>query len=143
MTPKKGLFKKNQKIEVESEENDDIEAVSEEEYEGELALDVYQDKNAVYIKSTMAGVKPEDIDISINGDMLTIKGSRQQQEEIKEDDYFYQECYWGSFSRSVILPVEVEVDKVNATLKDGILTVKLPKSKKAKAKKISVKMASD
>ena len=141
---KKGLFKKDQKIEVEAEdENDTDTTTDEEEYEGELALDVYQDKNAVFVKSTMAGVKPEDIDIAINGDMLTIKGSRRQHEEIKDEDYFYQECYWGSFSRSVILPVEVEVDKVSATLKDGILTVKLPKSKKAKAKKISVRMVSE
>lgn len=139
MTKKKGIFGKN---EEEPRKEDEIEVMAdeEEEYEGELALDVYQDKNNVYVKSTMAGVKPEDIDIALNGDMLTVKGSRKLEEEIREEDYFYQECYWGAFSRSVILPVEVEIDKVNAKLKDGILTIKLPKSKKNRAKKISVKM---
>lgn len=111
----------------------------EDDYEGQLTLDVYQDEDNIVIKSTIAGVIPEDLDISINNDMLTIKGKRQQQTEIKEDDYFYQECYWGAFSRSVILPMEVETDKIDAALKDGILTIKLPKSRKAKARKIEVR----
>jgi len=111
----------------------------EDEYEGQLTLDVYQDEDNIVIKSTIAGVRPEDLDISINNDMLTIKGKRQKEMEVKEDDYFYQECYWGSFSRSVILPMEVEADKIDAILKDGILTIKLPKSRKAKARKIEVR----
>ncbi len=111
----------------------------EDEYEGQLTLDVYQDEDNIVIKSTIAGVSPEDLDISINNDMLTIKGKRQKQTEVKEDDYFYQECYWGSFSRSVILPMEVETDQIDAMLKDGILTIKLPKSRKAKARKIEVR----
>lgn len=111
----------------------------EDDFEGQLTLDVYQDEDNIIIKSTIAGVSPQDLDISINNDMLTIKGKRQQQAEVKEDDYFYQECYWGSFSRSVILPMEVETDKIDAALKDGILTIKLPKSRKAKARKIEVR----
>jgi len=97
------------------------------EDEGELLLDVYQDDKNIYVKSTIAGVKPEDLEISINNDMLTIRGQRTQADEVKEKDYFYQECYWGSFSRSLILPVEVKTDKVSATLKDGVLTITLPK----------------
>lgn len=144
VSKKKSLFKKDDDMELEEGKSVEVNAEgNDDEYEGELALDVYQDKNAVFVKSTMAGVKPEDIDIAINGDMLTIKGSRKNTETIKEEDYFYQECYWGSFSRSVILPVEVEVDKVSAALKDGILTVKLPKSRKAKAKKIMVKAVTE
>ncbi len=113
---------------------------SQEETEGQLTLDVFQDPDNIVIKSTIAGVRPEDLDISINNDMLTIKGERRKEETVKEDDYFYQECYWGAFSRSVILPMEVEADKIEATLKDGVLTVKLPKSRKAKARKIQVKI---
>ncbi len=112
----------------------------EEDFEGQLTLDVYQDEENIVIKSTIAGVNPKDLDISINNDMLIVKGERKKEHEVKEDDYFYQECYWGAFSRSVILPMEVETDKIDATLKDGILTVKLPKSKRAKARKIEVKI---
>ncbi|MCB9803054.1 Hsp20/alpha crystallin family protein [Candidatus Nomurabacteria bacterium] len=117
----------------------ELEAMEEEiDEEGQLTVDVYQDKNNVIIKSTVAGVEPEDIDISIDNDMITIRGSREKDRTVKEDDYFYQECYWGSFSRSIILPVEVEADKVDAAMKNGILTITLPKAKK-KEKEIKVK----
>lgn len=109
------------------------------ESEGQLTIDVYQTPNEIVIKSTIAGVKPEDIDISITNDMITIKGRRQKDEEVKEEDYYYQECYWGPFSRSVILPVDVEVDKTDASMKNGILTIRLPKVEKVKTKKISIK----
>jgi HSP20 family protein len=98
--------------------------------EGQLLLDVYQDEQNLYIKSTIAGVKPEDLEISINNDLLTIRGSRQGQNETGEIDYFYRECYWGSFSRSIILPVEVKHDKISAVLKNGVLTITLPKIEK-------------
>ena len=75
------------------------------ESEGQLTIDVYQTPNEIVIKSTIAGVKPEDIDISMTNDMITIKGNRKKDEEAKEEDYYYQECYWGPFSRSIILPV--------------------------------------
>jgi len=109
------------------------------ESEGQLTIDVYQTPNEIVIKSTIAGVKPEDIDISITNDMITIKGRRQKDEEVKEEDYYYQECYWGPFSRSVILPVDVEVDKADASMKNGILTIRLPKVEKVKTKKIIIK----
>jgi len=108
------------------------------EYEGQLTIDMYQTKDNVIIKSTIAGVKPEDIDVTIANDMVTIRGERKKDFEASSEDYFYQECYWGSFSRSVVLPVDVDIDNVSADLKDGILTVVLPKAAKAKAKKIRV-----
>ena len=108
------------------------------EYEGQLTIDMYQTKDNVIIKSTIAGVKPEDIDVTIANDMVTIRGERKRDFEASSEDYFYQECYWGSFSRSVVLPVDVDIDNVAADLKDGILTVILPKAAKAKAKKIKV-----
>ena len=109
------------------------------EYEGELNIDMYQTKDNVIIKSTIAGVKSEDLDITIANDMLTIRGERKREEKIEQEDYFYQECYWGGFSRSVILPIDVDTESIEADLKDGILTVILPKAAKAKTKKIRVK----
>jgi len=117
----------------------DKEGWMEENYEGQLSVDVYQTKDSIIIKSTVAGVKPEDIDVSIENDMLTIRGQRKMEEKIIEENYFYQECYWGGFSRSIILPIEVETGKINASLKDGVLTVTLPKAKKSKGISIKVK----
>lgn len=110
-----------------------------ENYEGQLSVDVYQTPDTIVIKSTIAGVKPEDVDVSIENDMLTIRGQRKFEEDVAEEDYFYQECYWGGFSRSIILPVEVVTDKIDAALKDGVLTVILPKAKKSKGISIKVK----
>lgn len=106
--------------------------------EGQLSIDVYQTPQEIVIRSTIAGVKPEDIDVSINDDMVTIRGERKKDVEVSSEDYFYQECYWGKFSRSVILPQEIEVNKVKAEIQDGILTVRLPKSTKTKSRKIQV-----
>lgn len=107
--------------------------------EGQLAIDVYQRPDAIVVRSTIAGVKPEDIDIALNNDMLTIRGTRRMSDVINEDDYFYQECYWGSFSRSIILPVEVKADQIDATIENGVLTVTLPKAQSAKQIAVKVK----
>jgi HSP20 family protein len=107
--------------------------------EGQLTIDVYQTDNDIIIKSTIAGVKPEDLEVSINNDMVTIKGERKTEEEIDDENYYYQECYWGSFSRSVVLPVDVLPDKSEASLKNGILTIKLPKAATNQIKKIQVR----
>jgi HSP20 family protein len=109
------------------------------DYEGQLNIDMYQTKDNVIIKSTIAGVRPEDMDITVANDMVTIKGARKREETVSEDDYFYQECYWGNFSRSVIVPVDIDSEHIEADLKDGILTVVVPKAAKAKTKKIKVK----
>lgn len=109
------------------------------DYEGALNIDMYQTKDNVIIKSTIAGVRPDDIDITVANDMVTISGSRKREERISDDDYFYQECYWGGFSRSVIVPVDIDSEHIEADLKDGILTVVVPKAAKAKTKKVKVK----
>jgi len=113
---------------IESETNK--EWLDGEDYSGQLAVDVYQTKDEVIIKSTIAGVKPEDIDVSINNDMITIRGKREKDYEVRDEDYFYRECYWGGFSRSIILPCEVKVDKIKASIKNGVLAVILPKDNK-------------
>lgn len=107
--------------------------------EGQLSVDVYSTNKEIVIKSTIAGVQVEDIDISINNDMLTIRGERQEEVEDKLEDYYYQECYWGSFSRSIILPLEVDSNKVAASLKNGVLTIRLPKIRKTKNVSVKVK----
>ncbi len=107
--------------------------------EGQLTIDVYQTENDIVIKSTIAGVKPEDLDVSINNDMVTIKGERSNEEVVDHSNYYYQECYWGSFSRSVLLPVDVIPEKADASLKNGILTIRLPKADTTKTKKIQVR----
>ncbi|HPN96878.1 MAG TPA: Hsp20/alpha crystallin family protein [Candidatus Moranbacteria bacterium] len=107
--------------------------------EGQLTIDVYQTDNDIVIKSTIAGVKPEDLDVSINNDMITIRGERKQDEVVSAENYYYQECYWGSFSRSVILPIDVIPDKIEASMKNGILTIRMPKADNTRTKKIQVR----
>lgn len=106
--------------------------------EGQLAVDVYQTPDDVIIISTIAGVKPEDVDITVSGDMVTIRGERSQEEEVETDNYFHRECYWGKFSRSVILPMAVEADKIQANFKNGVLKIVLPKSPEAKMSKVKI-----
>lgn len=96
------------------------------EDEGQLALDVFRRDDFLVLRSPMAGVKPEDIDVAVNGDLLTIRGSRQHEEEVNEDDWFHHECYWGSFSRTLILPMDVHSEKADASLRDGILEIRIP-----------------
>jgi len=107
--------------------------------EGELMIDVYQTENDIVIKSTIAGASSKDIEVSITNDMITIRGTRQRDETVPQEKYYYQELYWGPFSRSIILPVDVNADKAKASIKDGILTVRLPKIEKLKTKTIQVK----
>lgn len=104
----------------------------------QLLLDVYQTDTDIVIKSLLPGVRVSDIDISIVNDILTIKGTRGKDEEIKEQDYYYRECSWGSFSRSVILPSSVKTEQIKASLKSGILTIRLPKALASAAQKISI-----
>lgn len=108
------------------------------EEDGQLAIDVYQDDDYIVIKSIIGGIRPEDLDLSVTSDMVTIKGTRQRSEEVKEENYYYQECFWGSFSRSVILPCDIKTDQVEASMKNGILTIRLPKVEKNSATKIQV-----
>lgn len=95
--------------------------------EGQLAVDVAQNDKELVIMATIAGARPEDISINIFNDLLTIRGKRHHEQELKQDDYFYRECFWGSFSRTIVLPVDVLADSARATLKNGVLTVRIPK----------------
>lgn len=108
------------------------------DFEGQLAVDVFQTPYAIVIKAAVAGVNPEDLDISIHNDMLTIRGKREMEEEINEQDYFYKECFWGGFSRSIILPTDVLVDKIQANFKNGVLTIILPKAEDKKRIDINI-----
>lgn len=110
------------------------------ESEGQLTIDVYQTADEIVIESPLAGVEPDNVDISITSESVTIKGKRERSERVKEEDYFYQECYWGKFSRSVILPQEIDSEKSYASIKNGVLTVHLPKLIRTKAKKLKVKI---
>lgn len=109
------------------------------EEEGQLAVDIYQTDDAVVVKSTIAGARSKDIDISLVDDMLTIRGTRELDDEVASDAYLFRECYWGKFSRSIIMPIEVRGDKVAASLHNGVLTVILPKAKKSKHTTIRIK----
>jgi HSP20 family protein len=107
------------------------------ESDGKLTVDVYQTDSDLIIQSAVAGVDLENLDISIDKDLIIIKGKRERPEREKRD-YFYKECYWGSFSRKIILPVKVQKDEIKATLRKGILTIKLPKKEGGEKKKIVV-----
>lgn len=112
---------------------------NDEAYEGQLSVDVFQTPKNLVIKSAIAGIKPEDIDISLHNDTITVKGVRKFCEDIQEEDYFCRECYWGGFSRSIILPVDVKSDQIKAEIENGILTITLPKANKPKVRAIKVK----
>jgi HSP20 family protein len=107
--------------------------------EGQLAVDVYQTKNAVVVKAPVAGVDPEMLDIDVTNESVAIRGERYDEKEVDQEGYHFQECYWGSFARQVMLPVECDADKAEATFKNGILTIRIPKLQKTKSKKLKVK----
>jgi len=107
--------------------------------EGVIPLDIYQTDDAFVVKGTLAGVKPEDVDISISGDTLTIRGETREDKETKEEDYILREHRYGSFSRTVNLPGVVNTDKAEANFEDGVLTLTIPKSEEKKPKQIKVK----
>ena len=111
---------------------------SEGEPEGKLTVDVYQTPNDIVVESAIAGVKPDDIDVHATTDSITIRGSRAREKAVKDEDYLYQECYWGRFARTVILPQEVDPDAASVSFKNGILTVKLPKANRKKTKKLKI-----
>ena len=106
--------------------------------EGQLLLDIYKDGDAMIVIAAVAGVKPEDLEISVSHDLLTIRGKRQHEEQIDWHNYYYQECYWGTFSRSVVLPFEVRAEGAKATLKNGVLKVVLPRAFRPKVQKIKI-----
>lgn len=129
--------------EVETDQEYSDETTSEvpaaEEQEGQLTVDVFQDDESIIIQSTIAGVAPDDLDVSITNDMVTIRGERRRAYNVDPEDYFYQECYWGAFSRSIILPVEIDADRAEAKIKNGIMTIRIPKANAAVTRKLKVR----
>jgi HSP20 family protein len=106
--------------------------------EGQLAVDVYQKDNELVIVSPISGVTMNDIEILVHGDMLIIRGKRLPPENPKITDYLYRECYWGPFSKTIILPRDVDVENIRANLKDGILMIRIPKLREGSIKKIEL-----
>ncbi len=100
---------------------------------------MYQTDDAIVVESTVAGAKKEDLDIYVTPDSVTIKGKRERQNKVGDEDYFYQECYWGKFARSVILPQEVDPEKATSVFKNGVLVIKLPKVRRDQTRKLKVR----
>jgi|SRR3989338_7558375 len=95
--------------------------------DGHLTVDVFKNGNDIVIQSTIAGANPDNIDISITKDMVTIRGSRSTEDKIKTSDFYHRELYWGSFSRSILLPADIDPDRSKASMKNGVLTIRLPR----------------
>lgn len=135
----------NDEIEEEEDEKEEAEeskekSFSDDESDGQLAVDVYQTNSDIIIKTMVAGIRPEDLDISITRDMVTIKGSREDStSNISDEDYFHRELFWGSFSRVILLPQEVEIEESEANERHGLLVIKLPKINKNRQTKLRVK----
>ncbi len=106
---------------------------------GQLPVDVHQTQNDIVIRAFVAGVAPTELNISISRDMVQIEGSRMEREQVSEPDYFVRELFWGAFSRTIMLPEEVDVEASTASAKDGLLTLILPKLDKAKQTKLKVR----
>lgn len=149
VTQEKPKAKKKSKVEV--EKNPETKSESKKESkpqkleqddsskeEGQLAIDVYETDDEIVLQSTIGGIKAENLDVSIEDDMVTIRGSRENKIEKEGKKYFYQECYWGSFMRKLILPEEVDPSRSKAVIKEGILTLSMPKIHRKTKKKITV-----
>jgi len=106
---------------------------------GELPVDMYHTSEKIVIRALIAGVNPENLDIAITRDMVTIKGHREEDREAPEEDYYHHELYWGGFSRTLLLPEEVVIDEAEAKEKHGMLTIVLPKLDKARSARLKVK----
>lgn len=107
--------------------------------EGELPVDMYQTNDAIIIKALVAGVSPNDLDISITRDMVTIRGVREEYQETNDDNYYHRELFWGSFSRTLLLPEEVVIDEAEAQERHGLLEIRLPKLDKHRSTQLKVK----
>lgn len=109
------------------------------EMEGQLPVDVHQTGSDIIIRAFVAGVRPDELNISISRDRVEIEGSRMEREQVSGPDYFTRELFWGSFTRAIMLPQEVDVEASSASAKDGLLTIILPKLDKARQTKLRVK----
>lgn len=114
-------------------------SLPQQEEEAQLTVDMHQTPDSIIIEAMIAGVKPEDLDVSITQDMVTINGKRSRQTTVHEDNYYYQELYWGGFSRSILLPQEIDSEEAEATMKNGLLTIRMPKLDKTRVQKLRIK----
>ena len=124
-------------VEVSSQQDEEETKEKWFEPEGQLAIDIYQTETDLVILSAIAGVKPDSLDITMEKDVITIRGSRKKPFE-ESGDFFTQECFWGPFSREIILPSEVDPNKARAEMKEGILTIRIPKMLRERKRKIVV-----
>lgn len=129
----KSITRKKEVIEIQDDED-----VRDEDI-GELAVDVFQTSDSIIIQAMVAGMHPSKLDVQIGREMVTIRGERTNEQDVMNDDYFFQELYWGTFSRSIALPEEVDPDLGEAIEKNGLLTIILPKLNKHKIQKVRVK----
>jgi Molecular chaperone (small heat shock protein) len=116
-----------------------VAALEEKQSDGELPVDVYQTPGEIVIRTFIAGVRPDEISLSLSRDMVVIEGAREERDAVNDEDYFIRELFWGSFSRTILLPQEVDVDNASAGAKDGLLTIVLPKLDKSRQTKLKVK----
>ncbi len=129
----------------ETDDEVDIHEMSEEwsddenEEDGELPIDMYQTQDNIVIRALVAGVSPDDLSISITRDMVTLKGIREEIQEVPDEDYFHRELFWGSFSRAIVLPEEIIIDDAEAKEKHGLLEIVLPKLDRGRSAKLTVK----
>ncbi len=113
--------------------------IEEEAGDAQLTVDVHQTPNEIVIKTMVAGIRPEDLDISISRDMVTITGKREADRSVSDENYFFRELYWGSFSRTILLPTEVDPEEAEAVEKHGLIIIKIPKLNKDRQTKLRVK----
>ena len=147
---KKSFFSKFTKVITPNDEAEEYEELDEkhtrtetwsetEDPQGQLTVDVFETPSHLVVKTIVAGVRKEHLDIILSRDMITIKGKREIDDSVPEENYFHRELYWGSFSRTVLLPQEIDIDHAEATENQGMLTIKLPKIDKGKQTKLRVK----
>lgn len=127
------------KEEEKSENNIPKESKWDEEIDAELTVDLYQTQSDIVVQTMVAGVQPDNLSITITRDMITIKGKREENQSIDKENYFVQELYWGSFSRTISLPEEVDPEEAEAVERHGLLIIKLPKLDKNRETKLKIK----
>ena len=135
-----GRVKVRGDVPVKNDGEDNVSLDSETTADGQLTIDVFQDEDYIYIQSAIAGITPDDLDVMITKESVSVRGRRERIQRVDDGDYFYQECFWGGFSRSVVLPQEIDPDAATASFKNGILTIKMPKLSRKKMKNLKVKM---
>lgn len=108
------------------------------EDEGQLAVDVFQTEDSLVLVAPIAGVSDANLEVSITDEVISVRGTRTQPDSVPQEAYFVQECYWGSFSRSYVLPIAVDADAAAAQLKDGLLTIRIPRVEKSKTRILKI-----